>query len=143
MLKAEVVVERSPEIVWDYFTKPKNWEKWWGGELRKAKWDKGGELKWANGNISRVIAINPAAGVLIDGGMMINDFTFEAGGAGNTIISIKSMPKGGAIFSDGGASHQAKLNVSLHKLKTHIEIETKENINSLPKSVSKSWKFWK
>lgn len=128
MLNAEITIERSPEIVWAYFTEPRNWEKWWGGGLKAAQWREGGKLEWALGGSSPIEAITPGRMVQIAGGWMSTTFTFEPKGSGKTVVRMQeSSPKGGASFSDGGASHLAQLNASLKKLKEHIESEAKQN----------------
>lgn len=128
MLNAEITIERSPEIVWAYFTEPRNWEKWWGGGLKAAQWREGGKLEWALGGSSPIEAITPGRMIQIAGSWMSTTFTFEPKGSGKTVVRMQeSSPKGGASFSDGGASHLAQLSASLKKLKEHIESETKQN----------------
>jgi uncharacterized protein YndB with AHSA1/START domain/predicted RNA-binding Zn-ribbon protein involved in translation (DUF1610 family) len=127
MLNAEITIERSPEIVWTYFTEPRNWEKWRGG-MKAAQWCEGGKLEWALGGSSPIEAIIPGRMVQIAGSWMSTTFTFEPKGSGKTVVRIQeSSPKGGASFSDGGASHLAQLNSSLIKLKEHVESEAKQD----------------
>jgi uncharacterized protein YndB with AHSA1/START domain len=117
MLNAEITIERPLEIVWAYFTEPRHWEKWWGGGLKAAQWREGGELEWALGGSSPIEAIIPGRMVQIAGSWMSKTFTFEPKGSGKTMVRIQeSSPRGGASFSDGGASHLAQLNSSLGKL---------------------------
>jgi len=131
MLKAEITIKRSPEVVWDYFTKTRNWEKWWGGGLKSAQWRKGGKLEWASGGSSPIQAITPGKMVQTVGSWADTTFTFEPKESGKTIVRIQeSSPKGGASFSDGGAAHLASLNSYLNKLKEHIESETKQDVES-------------
>ena len=128
MLNAEITIERSPEIVWAYFTEPRNWEKWWGGGLKAAQWREGGKLEWALGGSSPIEAIIPGKMVQIAGSWMSTTFIFEPKGSGKTVLRMQeSSPKGGASFSDGGASHLTQLNASLKKLKEHLESETKQS----------------
>jgi uncharacterized protein YndB with AHSA1/START domain/transcription elongation factor Elf1 len=128
MLKAEITIKRSPEIVWAYFTEPGNWENWWGGGLKSAQWRKGGKLEWALGGSSPIQAITPGRMVQTSGSWADTTFTFEPNGSGKTMVRIQeSSPKGGASFSDGGAAHLASLNSYLNKLKEHIESEAKQD----------------
>lgn len=131
MLKAEITIKRSPDIVWDYFTNTNNWEKWWGGGLKSAEWLKEGKLYWALGGSSSIQAITPGKMVQTVGSWMDTTFTFEPKGSEETIVRIQeSSPKGGASFNDGGAAHLASLNSYLNKLKEHIESETKQGTES-------------
>lgn len=124
-MNAEIIIERSPKAVWAYFTEPGNWDKWWGGELKTAQWREGGKLEWAKGGSSSIEAITPGRMVQIDSRWFSQTFTFEPKGNGKTIVRIQEgLPKAGASFSDGGASHLAQLNSYLIKLKEHIENET-------------------
>ena len=136
MLEAEITIERSSEIVWDYFTNTKNWEKWWGGGLKSADWSEGGNLEWALGGSSPIQAITPGKMVQTIGSWMDTTFTFEPAGSDETIVRIQeSSPKGGASFNDGGAAHLADLNSYLKKLKENIESETKQDTGSKGKKV--------
>ena len=128
MLDAEITIERSPEIVWAYFTEPRNWEKWWGGGLKAVQWREGGKLEWASGNSSPIEAITPGRMVQIAGFWMSTTFTFEPKGSEKTMVRIQEgSPKGGSSYSDGGASHLIQLNSYLNKLKEHIESEAKQD----------------
>ena len=125
MFKAKITIKRSPEVVWDYFIEPKNWEKWWGGGLKSAQWHQGGNLEWALGGSSPIQAITPGKMVQTLGNMMDTTFTFEPEKSGETTVRIQqSSPKRGASFSDGGVAHLATLNSNLNKLRDHIESET-------------------
>jgi uncharacterized protein YndB with AHSA1/START domain len=125
MINVEITIERTPEIVWGYFTEPKNWVKWWGGGLKAAQWQKNGKLEWAMGGSSSIEAIIPNKMLRIDGGWMSTTFTFEPYGSGKTITKLQeSSPAGGASFSDGGEAHLSQLNASLTKFKESVERET-------------------
>lgn len=124
MLVAEIVIERPVKVVWAYFTKPKHWEKWWGGGLRSAEWRPGGRLEWALGGASPVEDVIPARKVRIRGAWMTTTWTFEPVGNERTQVRIQeSDPRGGASFTDGGVAHLRQLNEALSRLKTCIESE--------------------
>jgi uncharacterized protein YndB with AHSA1/START domain len=126
MFEAIIKVNRSPEVVWEYFTEAKNWEKWWGGGLKSAQWEQGGRLEWALGGSSPIQAITPGKKVQTLGSMMDTTFLFEAEKEGETTVRIQQgSPKGGAYFNDGGRAHVANLNSYLSKFRDHIEAETK------------------
>jgi uncharacterized protein YndB with AHSA1/START domain len=35
MLEAAILIERSVDVVWEYFIQPANWEEWYGGGLKE------------------------------------------------------------------------------------------------------------
>lgn len=141
MLHAETTVERTPDVVWAYFTEPSNWEKWWGAGLRAAQWREGGHLEWAGGTKSAILAITPNKMVQIAGSWVDTTWTFEPRGTAKTAVGIREgSPKGGASFSDGGAAHLASLNSYLAKFKEHVERDTPR---STALSAKKRWQFWK
>jgi uncharacterized protein YndB with AHSA1/START domain len=112
MLSATVTIERSPEVVWAYFTEPQNWERWWGGGMKSARWRRGGELVWALGGASQVLDITPGQRVVIRGSWMDTTWTFELAGPGETAVRVGIVPKRGASFTDGGAAQLAEAVVS-------------------------------
>ena len=157
MLAEEITIERSPEIVWNYFTEPQNWGDWWGGEMKSAQWSQGGELVWTLGGSSEVLAITRGKMAVISGGWMDTTWTFKPVGQGKTVVRVQEgAPKGGACFSDGGASHLARLRKCLVSLKSCIEqyntpkltseAKKNEHVNFLSKTINKNQfiaKTWK
>lgn len=127
MMEAEIVIDRSPQTVWEYFTEPSHWEKWWGGAVKSAEWRDGGEVEWALGGSSPVRAIIPSKMLEMAGsfGMTIV-FTFRPALGGKTLVRIReNWPSGGAQFTDGGASRLAKLHSNLGALKKCVEKDTR------------------
>lgn len=121
MIQAATEVDRSPQEVWAYFTDHTTWESWWGGAMKSAEWKTGGKLVWALGGASEVISIEAAQRVVIRGTAMETTWSFEGTEGGGTRVSAASAPRGGAHFTDGGASYLRDLESSLQKLKTAVE----------------------
>ena len=146
MITVSVKIDRPVDTVWDYFTTPSNWSKWYGGGLKEVVpgWQNGAKLVWALGGESPIDKIITGQEISILGAWMDTTYTFRANGSTRTIVKvIESDPKGGASFSDGGAANKAKRETALRKLKGCIEAETstsKENDSSAKK---KWWEFWK
>jgi len=135
MLETEITIERPLATVWKYFTDFKTWKRWWGGELKSAQWRKGGKLVWTLGGSSEILDITPGQVVIIRGSWMDTRWEFEAAGPTSTRVRIiTSAPRGGAYFSDGGASYLAEMRNSLRRLKQCVETET---------SQKRWWEFWK
>lgn len=128
-MNIEIAIERTPEIVWGYFTDPQNWAKWWGGGLKAAQWRQGGKIEWALGGSSSIEAIIPNKMVKIAGDWMSTTFTFEPSDSRNTVVKLQEsgLLPGGATFSDGGTAHLAQLISALAKLKEHVEKDTEPN----------------
>jgi uncharacterized protein YndB with AHSA1/START domain len=151
MFNTEITIERSPEVVWRYFTEPKHWIKWWGGGLKSTRWTKGGSLTWEGGGSSSITAFVKGKMVELKGSWMSTKFSFEPASGGKTVVRIQeSAPRGGASFSDGGAAHLADLKSSLAKLKACVESETPPSSGgrqsrsaSDGRQVKKWWEFWK
>jgi uncharacterized protein YndB with AHSA1/START domain len=148
MLETEITIERPLATVWKYFTECKTWERWWGGGMKSAQWRKGGKLVWTLGGSSEILDITPGQVVIIRGSWMDTRWEFEAVGPTSTRVRIASAPRGGASFSDGGASHLAEMRNSLRRLKQCVETETtdRDPIPSDDKGVSAQkrwWEFWK
>jgi uncharacterized protein YndB with AHSA1/START domain len=134
MLNAKITIERSPEVVWAYFTEPSNWEKWWGGGLKAAEWREGGQLEWMSGGPSAIKAIVPGRMVQTVAVWADTTWTFEPSDAGRTTVNWEEgSPKRGASFSDGGAAHVASLKSSLLKLKEQIETATPSTPKRAPR----------
>jgi len=152
MPDAEITIERSPEIVWSYFTEPGNWEKWEDGVLKAAQWRKGGKLEWEGGGSSSISVFTSGKIVKIDERWKSTAYTFEPDGIGNTIVGIQSTPSEEVDYSDGGAAESSRLISCLDNLKKCIESETEGNIaqnltsdEERPKAspIKKWWEFWK
>ena len=142
MLTAEIIIERSPKIVWAYFTETKNWEKWRGG-VKAAQWRKGGKVEWELGGSSPITDFTPGKMVQIAGSWMDTIFTLEPTETEKTVFRMQEgSPKGGASFNDGGAAELTKIRSSLAKFKEHVERETKQSFLG-EKTAKQWWEFWK
>lgn len=127
MITVSVKIDRPVGIVWDYFTTPSNWIKWYGGGVKEVVpgWKTGAKIVWASGASSPIEKIIPGQEICISGAWMDNTFRFEPEENTGTIVEVvESDPKGGASFSDGGAANKAKWEKTLRKLKECIENET-------------------
>jgi HEAT repeat protein/uncharacterized protein YndB with AHSA1/START domain len=123
----EITVDRPPEVVWSYFTEPRNWETWWGGGLIAADWRAGGRVEWALGVPEKIEAITPGQMVVISGRWIDAAWTFDPAGSGRTTVRVEQgSPKGGATFTDGGAASRAEHARSLARLKEQIERQTSQ-----------------
>jgi len=126
MITVSVKINRSVDVVWEYFTTIDNWSKWRGG-LKKVDpdWQKGAKLVWEIGGSSPITELIPKEKITISGSWMDTTYQFKPEGNAVTIIEVvESSPKGGASFSDGGAAQKAQWLASLQKFKNSIENET-------------------
>jgi len=146
MITVSVKIDRPVYTVWDYFTTPSNWIKWYGGGLKEVVpgWQKGGKLIWSIGGGSPIEKIIPGKEIRTSGAWMDKTYRFKPKGSTRTIVEIiESDPKGGASFSDGGAANKANLEKSLRKLKECIESETRTEERPKASPTKKWWEFWK
>jgi uncharacterized protein YndB with AHSA1/START domain len=127
MIAVSVTIERTSKKVWDYFTTPSNWVKWYGGGLKEAApgWQDGANLIWALGGASAITKVIPGKEISTAGKWMDTTYKFKPEGLGKTTVElILSDPKGGASFNDGGAAEKRSRESMLLKLKQCIESET-------------------
>ena len=146
MITVSVKIDRPVDTVWDYFTTPSNWNKWYGGGLKEVVpgWQKGAKLVWSLGGSSPIEKIIPGQKICISGAWMDTTYRFQPEGSTETIVEVvQSDPKGGASFSDGGAANKANLEKTLRKLKECIESETYTEKRPEASPVKKWWEFWK
>jgi len=146
MITVSVKIDRPVDTVWDYFTTPRNWRKWYGVGLKKVVpgWQKGAKLVWSSVGDSPIEKIIPGQEICISGPWMDTTYRFKPEGNTGTIVEIvQSDPKGGASFSDGGAANKANLENSLLKLKECIESKTYTQKRSTASPAKKWWEFWK
>jgi len=146
MITVSLKINRPVDTVWDYFTTPKNWRKWYGGDLKRVVpgWQKGGKLVWSVGKGSPIEKIIPRKEISISGTWMDTTYRFKPKGSTGTIVEIvQSDPKGGASFSDGGAANKANMKKTLQKLKEYIESETSTKERLEAPQAKKWWEFWK
>jgi uncharacterized protein YndB with AHSA1/START domain len=142
MITDSIKIDRSVDIVWQYFTKPEKWSIWYGGGLEKVVpgWQDGAKLFWAVGGESSIEKIIPGKEICISGGWMDKTYKFTPVGKTGTIVEvIESDPKDGASFNDGGAAHKAEWKKTLQRLKECVESEYPQD----QKPQKKWWEFWK
>lgn len=140
MLQAEITIQRSSRIVWNYFTKAENWAKWHGGDLRSAQWRKGGALEWELGSASTIKQIVPGKRLELDGQWLDSSYSFEPIASDSTLVKWRQgPPKGGAYFSDGGTSTLTQMKEALEKLKYGVEGEANVRSGS---GARRWWKSW-
>ena len=126
MITVSVKADRPVDTVWDYFTTSSNWSKWHGGDIKEVVpgWQKGAKLVWSSGGDSSIENITPGQELITSGAWLDTTYRFKAEGSTGTIVEIiESDPKGGAVFSDGGAANRATLEKRLRKLKECVESE--------------------
>jgi uncharacterized protein YndB with AHSA1/START domain len=146
MINISVKIDRSVDTVWEYFTTPGNWTKWYGTGVKKVDpgWQKGAKLIWSSRGHSAIKSIDPGQEICISGAWMDTTYRFKTkGNTGTTVEIVESAPRGGASFSDGGAAHKTELKKTLQKLKECIENETDVQEKSATSSTKKWWEFWK
>lgn len=120
---AKITINRPSSVVWEFFTKPENWQLWWGGELKAVNpgWQDEATLVWGNGDKSTIWRLVSQKMLETDTMFMRTTWTFSNLGDGQTLVEIIFVPKGGANYTDGGVAESVKLNSALAKLKKCIE----------------------
>ncbi len=124
MPKTGIIIDRPPDIVWEVFTKPEGWKKWWGGDLKQVApgWQDGAKLIWADGSTSEISGFSRQRMLQFTSAWMQTAFRFTSKGNHSTRVEIEFAPRGGAAFNDGGQAHKASLASSLEKLKRYVEV---------------------
>ena len=126
MITVEIIINKNIDNVWDYFTKPENWKKWYGGGLKKVEpgWETGARMHWELGGSSPIDKLVPKELIRLSGAWMDTSYIFSSPNSDTTKIIIETTsPKGGATFNDGGAAHKKSMMENLQKLKANIESE--------------------
>jgi uncharacterized protein YndB with AHSA1/START domain len=127
VIRAQVVIDRSPQIVWAYFTEVEHWHEWQGYGLESADWKPGGELRSELGGSSSIIELTPEKSVRYQlTGSFTQDslFTFESLEDGRATRVTAQLDYAGVSFSDGGASRRAGLEAALGRLKDLVESDS-------------------
>lgn len=127
MIEVSVKINCSVDKVWDYFTTPSNWIKWYGGGVKEVVpgWKTGAKIIWTSGSGSPLTKVIPGKEICMSGGWMDVTYKFKTEGNAATIVElVESDPKGGASFTDGGAANEARWERQLQKLKECIERES-------------------
>lgn len=127
MIQISVEINRPLNTVWDFFIEPANWKKWNNSEIREVKpgWEQGAQIHWALGGPSIIKRFVDCSEIEIAGFVSDTKYNFMKKGEDRTIIEITiSDPKGGMIYTDGGAAEKNKNAAALGNLKSLIEKET-------------------
>ena len=123
-----ILVDRPIDVVWMYFTKPSNWNKWRGKGYGLKKvvpgWENGATMIWEFSGSSTIKKIIPKKEITIVSSFIDTTYKFKEDGILTTVImKIESKPKHGASFSDGGMAHKRQNETELQALKSSIESE--------------------
>lgn len=142
MPKVSITINRSSEIIWNYFKTLENWRKWWGASISSVNpgWQNGAKLTWENGDKSDLPVVRDQSEIQISSTFMKSAYYLKSKSKKTTLVEYEFNPSGGASFSDGGRAQQAIVEKKLAVLKECIENETAENTESDQK---KWWEFWK
>jgi hypothetical protein len=135
MPKVSITIDRSSEVIWDYFKKLENWKKWWGASISSVDpgWQNGARLTWENGDKSDLTVVRDQQEIQISSMFMKTAYYLKPKSKQTTLVEYEFNPSGGASFSDGGRAHQATVENKLATLKDCIENETTESTESDPK----------
>ena len=125
---AEIVVDRSPQAVWAYFTESAHWKEWMGYGLTSAEWHPGGKLVTEDGGWGSaslwILELTPARSVryqLTGGFTEDTTFLFESLNGGRSTRVTVQEDYAGVSFTDGGAGKRAELRAALLKFKSLLE----------------------
>lgn len=142
MPKADIVINRPRDIVWQFFTDPDKWERWWGGALKSVEpaWEDGAKMVWAMGVPSPIVSLIPQQELQIEDTWMTTAFRLKDSGARATLMEIEFEPRGGASFPDGGSAHRAQTAKSLAAFKQLVESET---VAPEGRETKRWWEVWK
>lgn len=123
MPRKEITIDRSRQIVWDFFTHSKNWEKWWGASLEKVDpgWQSGATLEWGMGPPSKIVEVVPQKHIHTAATWMETSWRFTPLDEQSTLVEMESNPTGGASFSDGGLEYGEQMASKLDKFKKCVE----------------------
>jgi len=110
----EIAIDKPFAQVKKIFLDTRQWEKWWGGAVKKASWRVGGHIVWETGAESTITVFhsaNDTLAVAIEGTFTTAKFILQQrrSNQNQTIFSLKESAQNGAGFSDGGAAHRAQL----------------------------------
>lgn len=139
MITASIKINRPSGVVWDYFTTTSNWSKWYGGGLKEVApaWQQGASLVWELGGASPIVKFIPGRQISLAGRWMDTTYEFLPEGNSATLLKVvESDPKGGAVFTDGGASHKSQQEQALQKFKKVVEADC--NASSEPPASAES-----
>ena len=123
MPKADIVINRRRQVVWQALTKVDQWKNWWGGGLESVQpgWVRDASMNWEAGGASTISSITPECELQIQGSYMATTIRCEESGSTATMVEIAFEPRGGASLSDGGAAHKQTTAGKLARLKQLVE----------------------
>jgi uncharacterized protein YndB with AHSA1/START domain len=98
--KVEITVQRSLQEVWEFFTIPSNWDKWWGGTLTKVEpgWQNGAKLIWALGRPTTILNIIPQKKIEFESTWAKGVWTFTATNSNSTQLTFEEKHVKGATI---------------------------------------------
>jgi uncharacterized protein YndB with AHSA1/START domain len=121
-IQSQVIINKPPDKIWKFITKPKNWDKWWGARLKSVKpgWENGATMIWEQGQ-SKLSSVVQQSVIEITSPFITNTIRLKALPDNKTLVEFEMAPRGGASFSDGGQAQKAKNDASLMRLKQAVE----------------------
>ena len=122
MVNAEIIINKPLDIVWSFYTNPKNWGKWWLQGIKKVipGWEEDAAVQWADNSECSVWSITPKKILQLNSQWMRTTFKFSAV-SDKTTIQVKLDARWGEGFEDRGAVERGELVSALSKLKKCIE----------------------
>ncbi|MEQ8173837.1 MAG: FapA family protein [Syntrophomonadaceae bacterium] len=120
-------VDRTIDVVWEYYTIPGNWIKWYGIELKSVTpgWEAGAELDWGMATPSTIKRLTVKREVEITGESGDVVFKFDSPGASTTVIEVEiASPGDGNSSPYDNAAQRGQWERTLNILKFCIENET-------------------
>ncbi len=121
-LKADITIDRPPQIVWDFFTDPENWQQWHGGALKRVdpKWQKGAALVWALGGQSTVLNVIPQETIEIEHTWTAHTWSFVDKDENSTLLVVQERFDKGAMVASAEV-WMTDMTAKLSKFKQLVE----------------------
>jgi uncharacterized protein YndB with AHSA1/START domain len=122
MVNAEIIINKPLDMVWNFYTNPKNWGKWWLQGIKKIipGWEEDAVVHWSDDSECSVWSITPKKIVQLNSQWMRTTFKFSAINEGTT-LQVKLDARWGEGFEYRGVAERAELAGALKKLKENIE----------------------
>ena len=126
-MSEQIIVARSPETVWRFFTQIERWKDWIGFSFKSVDWKVGGRMNLEDGGFSTIVQpFDPLKKVhYYSSGAFTTDttFDFEPFEEGRKTRIVFTQIYSGVTFRDGGASKRESMQETLTKLKGLVEKE--------------------
>lgn len=135
MISATRTIDRPIDVVWNYYTIPANWIKWYGIELKSVKpgWGAGAELNWGMTSPSIIKRLIVKGEVEITGESVDIVFKFKSPGASTTTVEVEITGPDDDISSPyNNAAVRSQWERTLNILKFCIENETEAPAEKTP-----------